>query len=257
MDIGTIIGIIVGLGLIIGSILLGGSLSDFIDIPSLMIVFGGTIAATFIAYPMKTALMVFKVVSRAFLHKPQNFQSVIESAVDYSNTVKAQGVIALDKKAKEEKNPFFSKGLQMIADGTSAGIVNDILTAEIGQMKDKHAVGYNLMNDMGKFAPAFGMIGTLIGLVQMLAGLDDPSSIGPKMAVALLTTFYGSVIANLICIPISVKLQGRSKEESLSMRVVVEATKGISKGESRNIIEDRLAIFLSGEMKKKSEGKGN
>lgn len=253
MDIATIIGVLAGIGLIIGSIFLGGAITDFIDVPSIMIVLGGTIAATLIAYPLKIALMVFKVISSAFLHQPKKFENVIEQAAHLSNIVKAQGAIGIEKHAKKVKDKFFKKGLQMIADGTNARIVNDIMSAEIGQMKERHAVGYNLMSDMGKFAPAFGMIGTLIGLIQMLSSLNDPASIGPKMAVALLTTFYGSVIANLICLPIAVKLKGRSKEENLSMRVTLEAVKGIAKGESRNIIEDRLAIFLSGEMKKKSQ----
>ncbi len=251
MDLGTLIGVIVGLALIVGAILLGGTLSQFVDIPSVMIVFGGTIAATFIAYPMKTVFAVFKVVQKAFFHKPKEVHSLIEDAARYSNIVKAQGAVALDKEAKGAKDAFLGKGLQMIADGTSASVINDIMVGEIGLMKERHGIGRNLFLDMGKFAPAFGMIGTLIGLVQMLAGLDDPSSIGPKMAVALLTTFYGSVIANLACNPIAVKLKGRSEEETLAMRLIQESVKSIARGDSRNIIEDKLAIFLSGEMRAK------
>ncbi|PID28773.1 MAG: motility protein A [Candidatus Cloacimonadota bacterium] len=251
MDLGTLAGVIVGLGLILGAILLGGNMGDFVDIPSLMIVVGGTIAGIFIAYPIKTVFKIFKVVKNAFFNKPRDIHPLIEDAAKFSNIVKAQGAIALEKEAKGVSDEFFRKGLQMIADGTSPAIINDIMSGEIALMKERHNLGKTIFDDLAKFAPAFGMIGTLIGLVQMLAGLDDPSSIGPKMAVALLTTFYGSVIANLFCTPIAIKLKGRSEEQTLAMRLIQESIRSIARGDSRSLIEDKLAIFLSGEMRKK------
>jgi chemotaxis protein MotA len=251
MDIGTILGVLVGFALIVVSILMGGSLMIFVDYPSMMIVFGGTIAAMFIAYPMKTVFMIVKVTRKAIFHKPMEIHSIIEDASKLSVIAKTQGNVALEKELGGIKDEFFKKGIQMIADGTSLSVINDILGGEIGLMRERHAIGRNIYNDIAKFAPAFGMIGTLIGLVQMLANLADPSSIGPSMAVALLTTFYGSVIANLFATPMATKLKGRSEDESLAMRLTLEAIKSIAKNESRNIIEDKLAVFLSGEMRKK------
>lgn len=256
MDIGTILGVLVGLGLIISSILMGGSLKIFIDIPSLMIVFGGTIAAMFIAYPMKSVFLIVKVTKKALFAHPMDVSTIIADAAKFATLNRTQGPVAIESQAKTVKDDFFRKGLQMIADGTSVSVIYDIMGGEIGLMKERHALGRNLYSDMAKFAPAFGMIGTLIGLVKMLADLSDPNNIGPSMAVALLTTFYGSVIANLICSPMAVKLKGRSETETLSMRLILEAIKSIAKGEPRNVIEDKLAVFLSGEMRKKMSGQG-
>jgi chemotaxis protein MotA len=139
----------------------------------------------------------------------------------------------------------------MIADGTSLSVINDIMGGEIGLMRERHALGRNIYNDIAKFAPAFGMIGTLIGLVQMLSNLSDPNSIGPSMAVALLTTFYGSVIANLVATPLATKLKGRSEDETLAMRLTLEAIKSISKNKSRKTIKEKPAVFLYSEMRKK------
>jgi chemotaxis protein MotA len=251
MDIGTIMGVVVGLGLIIVSILMGSSLLIFVDYPSLMIVGGGTIAAMFIAYPMKSVFMIMKVTRKAIFHRPMEIHTIIADASKFSALAKSQGAIALEKELGSVKDEYYRKGLQMIADGTSLSVINDIMGGEIGLMRERHALGRNIFNDIAKFAPAFGMIGTLIGLVQMLANLSDPASIGPKMAVALLTTFYGSVIANLVATPLATKLKGRSEDETLAMRLTLEAIKSIAKNESRNIIEDKLAVFLSGEMRKK------
>lgn len=251
MDIGTLLGILAGLALILVSIMMGGSLMVFVDVPSMMIVGGGTIAAMFIAYPMKTVFMILKVTRKAIFHKPMEIHSIISDSAKYATIVKTQGTVAIEKELGSVKDEFFKKGLQMIADGTSLSVIMDIMGGEIGLMKERHAIGRNIWNDIAKFAPAFGMIGTLIGLVQMLANLADASKIGPSMAVALITTFYGSVIANLVATPLATKLKGRSEDESLAMRLTLEAIKSISKGESRNIIEDKLAIFLSGEMRKK------
>jgi len=209
----------------------------------------------FIAYPMKTVFLIIKVTRKALFKQPVQISNIIEDAAKFATLNRTQGPIALESEAKKVKDEFFRKGLQMIADGTSVNIIMDIMGGEIGLMKERHSIGRNLYSDLAKFAPAFGMIGTLIGLVKMLADLSDPDNIGPSMAVALLTTFYGSVIANLICSPMAVKLKGRSETETLSMRLTLEAIKSISKAEPRNIIEDKLAVFLSGEMRKKMSGK--
>ncbi|HOD54015.1 MAG TPA: MotA/TolQ/ExbB proton channel family protein [Candidatus Cloacimonadota bacterium] len=251
MDIGTILGVLAGLGLILTAIMMGSRLQVFIDYPSMMVVGGGTIAALFIAYPMKSVFLIIKVTKKAIFHKPMEIHTIIADASRFSPLAKTQGAIALEKELGSVKDEYFKKGLQMIADGTSLSVINDIMGGEIGLMRERHALGRNIYNDIAKFAPAFGMIGTLIGLVQMLSNLSDPNSIGPSMAVALLTTFYGSVIANLVATPLATKLKGRSEDETLAMRLTLEAIKSISKNESRNIIEDKLAVFLSGEMRKK------
>jgi chemotaxis protein MotA len=255
MDIATIVGVVSGIGLVLASILMGSGLGLFINIPSIMIVGGGTLAATLIAYPLKEFLMVIKLFIKVFMFKIPTPESLIKTLVEISNKARKSGILAIEQDIPKLKEPFLAKALRMAVDGINTPVIATIMQKEISLMQKEHKVGWEIFGSMGAYAPAFGMVGTLIGLVQMLASLDDPSTIGPKMAVAMLTTFYGSLVANLFFIPMSEKLKRRSAEESLNMTLLFEGAISIREGDHPRILEDKLNVYLSAE-NGKGKGKG-
>jgi len=243
MDIATIIGLIGGAGLILSAVILGGSALMFINIPGILIVVGGTFAATFIKFTMGDVINSMKVVMKAFLYKMDAPEDIIQTMVNYTKIAKKEGLIALEKEKPEDK--FSAKALRYLSDGYDEGLIEDMLNKDIRLTVQRHMIGQNVFKGMGDSAPAFGMIGTLIGLVQMLASMSDPSSIGPAMAVALLTTLYGALIANLVCLPIADKLLLRSQQEQLNRSIILESAIGITRGVSPLVLEESLKIFLS------------
>lgn len=244
MDIATIIGIISCFGLVLSAIAMGGSIILFVNIPSIMIVIGGTIGATLINYPLQDILKVFAVVKHAFFHKPMTSQGVITDFVDLAGTARREGILALETGITEMNDEFMKKGLQLSVDGLEPNSIKDILDTEILAIHDRHKLGSEIFTTLGTFAPALGMIGTLIGLVQMLQTMSDPSTIGPAMAVALLTTFYGSLMANVLCLPIAGKLKNRSGDEVMMKELMTEGIVAIAKGDNPRIIEQKLNAYL-------------
>ena len=242
MDIGTVIGIILGIGLLLGAILIGSSLGSFVDIPSVLIVVGGTIAATLIAEKLPRVLSAIRVAKNAFRVPAGDAHATIETIVKLSNIARREGVLALENQQIDE--PFLAKGVRMAVDGLAQEEIRGTLTAELVAMKQRHSRGQKLFKFMASTAPAMGMIGTLIGLVNMLQALDDPSSIGPAMAVALLTTMYGAVLAFLIFGPIAEKLQRYGQEETANMIVVIEGIDSIVKGHNAMLIKEKLEARL-------------
>ncbi len=255
MDIATILGIISGIILIASAILMGGEFSIFINVPSMMIVAGGTIAATLIAYPLKEVLGVLRIGMKVFITSKQNYIGIIQELRRVALLAKQKGVLALEAEAKKVKHPLLKQGLSMISDGIPRNSMLRILSTQITNVQNRHKVGRAIFMEMGKYAPAFGMVGTLIGLVQMLAGLEDPSTIGPKMAVALITTFYGALLANLFFIPMSTKLKRRSETETLEMQLIIEGLLSIQEGENPNIMVDKLKVFLDRQLRAQVEKK--
>ncbi len=260
MDIATLAGIISGIGLVLASILMNSGLSLFWSAPSAMIVIGGTMAAIFIAFPMNEVVKVMGLFLRVFMVKKSDHYQLIESMVDVCNVARKGGVLAIESKLKEIDNEFLKKGLEMTVDGKDEATVNALLKREIKQIQKSHKDGWEIFNQMGAFAPAFGMVGTLIGLIQMLADLSDVDSVGPKMAIALITTFYGAVMANLFFIPMTVKLKRRSASEGLEMSLVLEGISYIRKGVNPRFMKDVLENYLDsyhGKKSAKDDGKGD
>jgi chemotaxis protein MotA len=245
MDIATIIGIISAFTLVIWSILMGSSLLLFIDLSSVMIVFGGTFGCSMINYPLPDILKVMKVVKNAFFVKPATSKELIARFVSLAGTARREGILALESALNDITDDFMKKGLQLSVDGLEPTSIKDILDTEIENIKERHKLGAEIFSTMGTFAPAMGMLGTLIGLVQMLQTMDDPSSIGPAMAVALLTTFYGSILANICCLPIAGKLRGKSAEEVALKGIMLEGIMSIAKGDNPRLLEQKLNAFLS------------
>lgn len=246
MDIATIVGLILGVGLVLGSIAMGGGgLGPFINVPSLMITVGGSIAALLINFPLGSVLGMFSIVKHCFFDKLPTPKSVISQFRELGTTARKSGLMALEGKMSEINDAFMKRGLEMVIGGMQKDEIINVLETEISYVEDRHKVGKKIIDALGAAAPAFGMIGTLIGLIQMLRTLDDPSKIGGGMATALLTTLYGAVMANLFCIPLAGKLESRSKTEVMIRELTLVGLVAILESQSPRAIEDRLVAFLS------------
>ncbi len=242
MDISTVFGLVLATVSIIGSILYGSPLSIFIDPPSVFVVGGGVIATTLIKWPMENVKALIPIYMKSIFSTPMEPKLMIEEIQKLAETARRESVFALEKVPVEDK--FLKKAVTLAADNRPPEVITSILSLEIAAMEDRHSKGVDILEGMGADGPAFGMIGTLIGLVQMLQNMSDPSSIGPAMAVALLTTFYGSVIANVFTIPVAGKLKQRSKQEATKMNIIVAGVLGIVAGENPRVIREKLDSFL-------------
>lgn len=249
MDIGTIIGIIGGIVVFLWAIYLGGSLSAFIHLPSALIVLGGTLAATLVNYPIPKLVEVMRIVKVVFTEKQMEAEELIQTVVGLAETARREGLLALEDAAYRLSDEFMKKGILLIVDGTDPDLVRNILETELAFLEERHREGQGIFEAMGAYAPAFGLVGTIIGLINMLKDISDPDAIGPGMAVALITTFYGSLFANLLFLPIAGKLKVRSGEEILLKEVMVEGMLSIQAGENPRIIEEKLKAFLPPKMR--------
>lgn len=243
MDLATIIGLVGGTTLIVVAVLSGGSALAFINLAGLLIVVGGTFASCFIKFSMRDVINSIKVVMKAFKVKLQPPEDIIQEMVGFARVAKKDGLIALEK--VEPADEFACKALRYLADGYEEELIRDMLNRDIRQTIQRHTVGQGVFKGMGESAPAFGMIGTLIGLVQMLSNMSDPKQIGPAMAVALLTTLYGALLANLVFLPLADKLALRSQQEQVNRDIIVEAAIGINRASSPTILEEALKVYLA------------
>jgi len=244
MDFSTILGIILAFGLILAAILSGSTLMVFIDAPSMMIVGGGTLGALLVHYPFEEVKRGISIARKTFLHKKIPPTQLIGLLTDIAGKARKEGLLSLQSVAKEVEDPFLVKGLQMAADGHEPKVLEEMMAREIDYIRERHESGAEIFTALGTYAPAMGMVGTLIGLVQMLQSMEDPSSIGPAMAVALLTTLYGSVAANVVFLPMVGKLKTRSQYEILKKELIVEGMNSILAGENPRVMEQKLHAYL-------------
>lgn len=242
MDFATFIGLIGTLGAIVTAILLGGSFVMFVDAASIMLVVAGTMTVVLMKYPLSVAAHAMKAAAKAFLHKPQTPRELIEKCVELSSIARKEGVLGLEQ--VEIENEFLRRGVMLVVDGNDADFVRKVLANDINLTIERHEEGQSIFKSIADVAPAMGMIGTLIGLVQMMSNMSDPKSLGPAMAVALLTTLYGAVIANVIALPITDKLALRSKHERLTKSLILEGIAAIQAGLNPRVIEDLLKTYL-------------
>ena len=250
MDISTILGIVIGFGLVISAITMGGGASWFINTPSAMIVLGGTFGAVLINYPISDLLGVSKVAKNVFFRKKLKTEKMIEILLDMSKIARRDGILALEDKMENIKDSFFAKGLTLMIDGVEPATLSRILNTELEYISERHRLGAEIFTTMGNFAPAMGMVGTLIGLIKMLVQMDDPSSIGPAMAVALVTTFYGVILANLIFLPAAGKLKTRSNSELMEKQLMISGILSIQSGDNPRVLEDKLHSFIAPKKRK-------
>ncbi len=238
MDLATLIGLVGAIGCIVAAILMGGEMGMFINPPSIMIVFAGTLMVVLMKFPLANMLGAFGVAIKAFLHKAQQPSEIIEQSIELANVARKEGLLGLEN--VEVENEFLAKGVTMVVDGNSPELVNKILSKEISLSIERNETGLSIFKAIGDVAPAMGMIGTLIGLVQMMSNMSDPKAIGPAMAIALLTTLYGAIIANVVALPIADKLAIRSDEERLTKSMILESISAIHDGLYRRMIEGLL-----------------
>lgn len=244
MDVATLSGLIVGIGLIVWAMASRVSLDTFVDIPSVAIVLGGSMATALISFPLRDVMGVVRVVKNAFFTRATDPRKLIAELVSYAEKARRDGILSLEDLTRQMDDEFIVRGIQMVVDGTDPELIEQILIGELDSMAERHASGKAIFDAVGRYAPAFGMIGTLIGLIVMLKNMDDPSAIGPGMAVALLTTLYGALIANLVALPIADKLARRSQEELLLKTIIVRGIMSIQSGDNPRIVEHKLRTFL-------------
>jgi len=244
MDLATFIGIVTGVVLIVVSIMLNGDISAFFDPASIMIVVGGTLAATMVKYTMKDVLGVMGVLRNAFRSQDNIQSEIVAKFVELAKITRKDGILAVDRELSKIEDPFMRDGLMMAVDGNEPDTIRNIMETELNYLQGRHRKGSAIFSAMGEYSPAFGMLGTLIGLINMLRALDDPSNIGAGMAVALVTTFYGSVLANLVFLPLSGKLKNKSEEEVTQKELIIEGVLAIQQGEHPRNINRRLLNFV-------------
>jgi len=245
MDVATIIGVFLGFLVIVGAIVAGGGWHMFLHIPSLAITVGGMLCATLIHFSLPQFLGIFAIIKKTIVTKVPLPSEVIQKMVNFAAINRRDGALALEREIRNVDDVFFVRGLQMLIDGHESDTIRDIMSLEIQYLRDRHSNGKKILEFMGTAAPAFGMIGTLIGLVQMLSNLSSPDKIGGGMAVALLTTFYGAFVANLVFIPLAGKLGIYSKAETTAMEMIVEGICAIAQGENPTAVREKMHVFIS------------
>ena len=243
MDLATLIGLVVGVFIVLGAILIDSSIVDFINIPGLVIVFAGTIAITLIKFRLTSVATSFKLaLSTVFMEKTENPIMLIEKVRELSGVVRKEGILGLEK--MEIEDLFLAKGIALCIDGHPTEFIEELLIQDLEQSIERYEVAEKVFRGLAETAPGLGMLGTLIGLVQMLNNMEEPSSVGPAMAVALLTTFYGAFIAQVIAIPLADKLNLKAMDEHRNMSLVITSVQNILKGQNPRVITEVLASYL-------------
>ncbi len=245
MDKSTVIGLVSGILIIMVAIFMSPGWQIFFNLPSVLIVMGGTAASTLLCYPLSDMSKLLKVMKNAFTVKIDTVQETIEFWYVLSRKARKDGLLALEEDIYATNDGFTRKGIQLMVDGIKKEVINEILLMELSYIEERHIIGQKILKVMGTYAPAFGMIGTLIGLVQMLTQLTDPSKIGSGMAVALITTLYGSFLANVVFLPFATKLERRSQQELQIKQLIINAIWSIQAGDNPRLLNEKLLSILS------------
>jgi len=253
MDLGILFGFMGTWALILWAMLAGGDINYFVNTPSLIMVVGGSATLTFFCFPMRTVKQIATYVKKGFFGTSLPIEKLIEDMVSYAEIARRDGILSLENVAKDIEDQFIVRGIQMAVDGTDPELIEQILNNELDNLVERHTMGRAVMDSLGKYAPALGMIGTLVGLVIMLQNMDDPSAIGPGMAVAILTTMYGAIIANAFALPMSDRLARRSAEEVLYKTIIIKGVMSIQSGDNPRIVEQKLRTFLPPSQRKSEE----
>jgi chemotaxis protein MotA len=253
VDTATIVGLVLGVVLVAFAIVLGGDVIPYLSAPSFVIVVGGSTAATLTAYPMARFLKMPKVALNALFTKPQDPRRLIQQLVELAEVARRDGILALESRSEQIEDDFLTHGVQMAVDGTDPEVIQTMMETELENLVTRHEAGRGMLDSMGRFAPAFGMIGTLIGLVAMLSNMDDPSKIGTGMATALLTTLYGTLLANVVFLPMADKLGLRSSEEVLLKTIIIQGVMAIQAGDNPRNVESKLLTFIPPAIRREDE----
>lgn len=244
MDLGLLFGIIGTWLIIVWTLLLGGSLNLYIDLPSVVLVVGGSFTVMLFAFPFGNIRKLVSVARKAVFARQLPMEKLIGDMVSYAEIARRDGILSLENSTKDIDDPFIVQGIQMAVDGTDPELIEQVMSSELDNVAERHDMGKALFDALGKYAPAMGMMGTVIGLVAMLSDLSDPSKVGAGMAVALITTLYGSFIANAIALPLADRLARRSAEEILYKTIIIKAVMSIQAGDNPRVVEQKLRTFL-------------
>jgi len=245
MDLATILGSILGLAVILGTIFYEGNIGIFFNIPAIAIVFGGMTCATMIHFSMSQFLSIFKIIKKTLFQKITSPQEIIQNMVNYAAINRRDGALALEQELGKIRDPFLAKGLQMLIDGQNEESIRELLEMEIQYLQERHSVGKKMLEFMGSSCPSFAMVGTLIGLINMMSRMENPEEIGRGMACALVCTFYGALTANLLFLPLGGKLGQYSKAEKISMEMVLEGLCALARGENPTEVREMMQVFIS------------
>lgn len=244
MDIGTIVGILLAFAMVIGSLITGVGIAPYVDFPSFLIVVGGSTGIIMASFPITRLMIGFKSTTKAFIHIPQSSQALIEQLVEFAVKARRDGILSLESEEENMRDPYLKRGIRLAVDGTEPDVIRAVLETDLEYMIQRHKDNASVVTMFIDIPPAMGMIGTLIGLVAMLLNMSDPAAIGPAMAVALITTFYGSVIANMIGTPIATKIMTRSADEQHLRQIMLAGIMAIQSGDNPRIVEQKLNAFL-------------
>lgn len=244
MDIGTIVGLLITWVLVLWSLIVGAGLGSYVDFPSFLIVVGGTTGIIMAGWPINRLAVGMKSATKAFIYIPQSAEALIAQLVDFAVKARRDGILSLESEEDNMRDEFLRKGIRLAVDGTEPEVIRSVLETDLDNMMMRHEDNASVVGMMIDIAPAMGMIGTLIGLVAMLLNLSDPAAIGPAMSVALITTFYGSVIANMIGTPIVSKIKSRSKDEEHLRQIMLSGIMAIQSGDNPRIVEQKLNAYL-------------
>ncbi|MDR1137317.1 MAG: motility protein A [Synergistaceae bacterium] len=256
MDLASIVGLSLSIIVVVWGMVMGGDVWAFVDWPSVLIVLGGTLGATILANPLERSKNLLQILKHVFVSEQIDMIGLIQTLVSFAEKARREGLLALEEDAGQLDDEFMRKSIQLVVDGTDPELVKSILDTEIGLLEERHSSNKGYLDSIAELGPAFGMLGTLIGLIQMLGNLSDPDALGPGMAVALITTFYGSIMANMLSIPMSKKLVQNSSREILCRELMVEGILSIQAGENPRIVEEKLKVFLPPKLRKTlDEGK--
>jgi chemotaxis protein MotA len=256
MDLATVAGLFTAFAMMGGSLLVMGmegkgavNYGAFIDPPAIMMVIGGALGVGLVGFPLRNVLGLPKVILKVFFSRPENLNHLIEQLVGLAKAARRDGLLTLESKVSEIDDPFLALGIQMVVDGTRPEVVEEVMRTEISAMGARHREGKKVLQLIGRCGPAFGMIATLLGLVLMLGNLSDPDSIGPSMAVALIGTLYGALMANLVCIPFTEKLSIRSHQEMIAKEITLVGIMGIQSGDNPRTVQQKLNTYLPPKMR--------
>lgn len=256
MELGVLLGVTLAIAFMyLGIFLAGSSVLLFIDIGSIFVTFGGSIASMMIMLPLKTILQIPLLLKVAISPREQPTGETIVLLVKFAERARREGILALEKQLEEVKDPFLRNGIQLAVDGTEPELLKDIMETELSYVEERHNTGKFVFDFMASMGPAWGMLGTLVGLIIMLANLNDPSALGPGMGLAIITTFYGSMLANVIALPIAGKLAGKHKDEMLVRKMMIMGILSIQSGDNPRIVEQKLNSFISPGLRKLKEEK--
>jgi chemotaxis protein MotA len=246
MDIASFIGVFGAFGMVVFSVLVGGgNLLNIMDLPSFLMVVLGSYFALLLSSSLSDGLGIFGLLGRTFKVPVFNEQGIITKLMAFSEKARREGLLALEDELEDLDDEFMKKGLRLVVDGTDAAVIRDLLELELSQMQGRHADKIALVNQWGALAPGLGMLGTVVGLIGMLQSMDDKASIGPNMALALVTTLYGSMVANLLMIPFVAKLKMHDGKETMSREMVIEGVLSIQAGDNTRILAMKLLAYLN------------